>query len=93
MCTHRQVVLTEDDTLIIDDKHFGSLGLVLAFDDNLVRIGCKLIGTLLIESDAFDHVLEAYDTGGFNDGGGVVGIPFADEVSLLDGCAVLEVQR
>ena len=92
VCTHRQVVLLEGNAVGIDDVDGRALGLVSGLDDHLVAVHGILVRHFLAEGYAVDHVLETDLTGGFDDGGGVVRIPFADHVALLHGLAVLLVQ-
>ena len=89
MGAYWQVVLLEHLALVSDNENGRVLGLVLGLDDDLVLVVGILVGTLLAEGHAALHIVETYSTCGLDDGDGVVRIPFADEVSLLDGLAIL----
>ena len=96
---YRQVELLEDVACLIDNEHSRSPGLVLGLDNDLVGAERELVGTLLLEGCAFNHVLEAYGTCSLHDGGGVVGIPVTYQVtldnlvsvSLVEHCSVRDV--
>ena len=67
-------------------------GLVLCLDDDLVLVDRELVGDLLAIGDTLDEVIKLDLTSGLDDSRGVVRIPFAEKVALLDLVTVLEIQ-
>ena len=93
MGADRQVVLPDCLSGLVEDYDGRVPGLVLGFDDDLVLVDSELVGGFLAEGDSFDEVVELDLTRDFDDGRRVVGIPFAEEVAMLDLVTVLEVER
>ena len=59
-------------------------GLVLGLDDDLILVDRELVGDLLAIGDTLDEVVKLYLTSGLDDSRGVVRIPLAEKVTLLD---------
>ena len=93
MCTDGEVDLPEAFALLVNDVQGRVLRLVPGLDDDLVPVDRNLIGDLFTVGDSVDEVLEAYDTALFDDGDGIVGIPFADEFAFLDLVTVMLVKH
>ena len=92
MRADREVVLPDLVAVLIKDDDGRVPGPVLGLDDNLVLVDRELVGYFLAERDTFDQVVELDLTGRLDDGRGVVRIPFAEKVALLDLVTVLEIQ-
>ena len=92
MGTDRQVVLPDLVAFGVEDDDRRVAGLVLGLNDDLVFVDRELIGDLLTVGHTLDEVVELDLTSGLDDGRGVVRIPLAEKVALVDLVTVLEVQ-
>ena len=91
MSTHRQVVLFLLFTLFVEDLDNRVLGLILRLDDHLLTETGLLI-ELVTVGNVFDDIFEGNFTIVFRNDNGVVWIPFADQVALLDDIAVVHIK-
>ena len=78
----RQVVRTEDITLLVNDIGGRHLGLILGIGDADLTHTCLLVGFALA-SYTFDHILVAQRTGLLDNQRSLVRIPLADECTLV----------
>ena len=93
MGTYRKVVLLYGLSVLVENVEGRVLGLILGLYDDLVVAAGNTVGNFLDESSAFNEVLELCASCIFNDGDGVVCVPFADEVSLDYAVAFLLVKN
>jgi len=89
--TSRQVVGTQTLTSLVEYVDGRHLCTVLGFDDDFL-LHLRRIIRVGLEGHAFFNKLEFELTGLFGDDGSVVGIPFADLVTLLNHHAGVEIE-
>ena len=92
MGAHGQVVLLDLQTFAVDDLDDGVLGLVLRLDHDLLR-KARLLVALVAVGDTLDNALVGGLTLVLRNDNGVVGVPLADQVALLDLGAVRHEER
>ena len=92
MGAHGQVVLLDLQTFAVDDLDDGVLGLVLRLDHDLLR-KARLLVALVAVGDTLDNALVGGLTLVLRDDNGVIGVPLADQVALLDLGAIRHEER
>ena len=91
MGIHRKGICLEDIALGIDNRSLGNLGAVTRFDNNFLAqtrllVGINSVGDILHKVFIVELAADlAHDNG-------VEGVPFANNVAVLNGIAILEIE-
>ena len=89
--TNRQVVVTQDVAILVEDMDSRNAHTVVRLDDDEFLQACLFVGLNLVV-DAFDDILVLHLTRHFRHDNGIEGIPLGNDFVLLNHIAVVLVK-